>query len=68
MPLDHAHCPADLEEIAEAFAMDTLPEGDAEAFSEHLLICAKCRVAVEAADIYVRAVSEAAARLRGEGE
>ncbi len=48
--------------------MDTLAEADAEAFSEHLLICAKCRAAVEQADIYVRAMSEAAARLQGQGE
>ena len=46
--------------------MDTLPEADAEAFSEHLLICAACRAAVEQADIYIRAMSEGAAKLRGE--
>ncbi len=64
MPLDHSQCPADVEEVAEAYSMDTLPEADAEAFNEHLLICAKCRAAVEAADVYVRAMRDAGAKLR----
>ncbi len=64
MALDPAHCPADPEEVAEAYAMDSLPEADAEAFNEHLLICSRCRDAVERADEYVRAMRAAARQVR----
>ncbi len=64
MPLDSARCPADLEDVAQAFAMELLPEGDAEAFNEHFLICPKCRAVVERADEYVRALKAAAAQIR----
>ena len=46
--------------------MDELPKADAAAFEEHLLVCAGCRTAVEDADKYVRAMREAARRLRAE--
>jgi anti-sigma factor RsiW len=47
--------------------MGTLPDADTVAFEEHLLICAACRAAVEAADVYVRAMREAASELRRAG-
>ncbi len=66
VPLDPAHCPADLEEVAEAFAMELLPEGEMEAFNEHLLICGRCRAVVERADDCVRSMKAAAAQIRRE--
>jgi anti-sigma factor RsiW len=44
--------------------MGTLPDADAMAFAAHLLNCARCRPEVEAADLYVRAMREAASGLR----
>ena len=46
--------------------MDNLPTADVAAFEEHLLICAGCRAAVEDADKYVKAMRQAARRLRAE--
>ena len=57
-------CPADAEEIAESYIMGTLPDDDAAAFEEHLLVCGRCMAAVEAAEEYVRAMSGAARELR----
>ena len=59
-------CPADPEEIAQAYVMDNLPKADVAAFEEHLLVCAGCRAAVEHADKYVKAMRQAARRLRVE--
>ena len=44
--------------------MDTLDAADAAAFDEHLLVCDECWMAVEVTDRYVRAMREAAERLR----
>jgi hypothetical protein len=44
--------------------MDTLDAADAEAFDQHLLACDECWGIVEATEEYVRAVREAAQRLR----
>ncbi len=57
--LDSAKCPPDVAEIAEEYSMGTLSATDAAAFEEHLLTCADCRAAVEAADQYVRAMNDA---------
>lgn len=54
-------CPADPEEVAEAYIMGTLADADAVAFDEHLLVCGPCIAAVEAAD--VRAMRDAAREL-----
>ena len=64
MRLHAARCPEDLDEVAEAYVMETLDAVDAAAFDEHLLICDECWAAVEVTDRYVRAMREAAERLR----
>jgi hypothetical protein len=64
MPLEATRCPADVDEVAEAYCMGTLGAVDAAAFDEHLLACDECWAAVEVTDRYVRAMREAAKRLR----
>ncbi len=44
--------------------MGTLPEADAAAFEEHLLVCARCMAAVAEAQEYVLAMESAARKLR----
>ena len=60
MRLHSTRCPTDLDEVAEAYCMDTLDAADAAAFDEHLLVCDECWLAVEVTDRYVRAMREAA--------
>jgi hypothetical protein len=57
-------CPAQFNVTAEAYVMNTLGRADAVVFEEHLLVCSRCRAAVEDAEHYVRAVKIAAQRLR----
>jgi hypothetical protein len=64
VPLDATRCPANPAEVAEAYCMDTLDAADAAAFDGHLLVCDGCWGIVEATDEYVRAMREAAQRLR----
>jgi hypothetical protein len=59
-------CPAKPEEVAEACVMETLDAANAAAYDEHLLVCDQCLAIVEATDEYVRAMREAAERLRRE--
>jgi hypothetical protein len=68
MNLDASRCPADADEVAEAYCMDTLDAADAEAFDQHLLVCDECWATVEAAEEYVHAMREAAKRLREESD
>jgi hypothetical protein len=63
MALDYESCPADPEEVAEAYVMARLPDADAAAFEELCLTCAACRTAVEEAAMLVRAMREAARML-----
>jgi hypothetical protein len=67
MPLDPARCPADPEEVAEAYCMGTLPLADTAAFGQHYIACSRCAAVVEATDQYVRAMRTAATRLRPGG-
>ena len=62
--MDAIRCPVDPGEVAEAYCMDTLDAADAAAFDEHLLVCDACWGIVEATEAYVRAMREAAQRLR----
>jgi hypothetical protein len=48
--------------------MDTLDAADDAAFDEHLLVCDECWGIVEATEAYVRAIREAAQRLREPAE
>jgi anti-sigma factor ChrR (cupin superfamily) len=61
--LDSTKCPPDAD-IAESYAMGTLPDVEAVALAEHLLTCAVCRKAVEQADAYVRAMRAAGRKIR----
>ena len=47
--------------------MGTLPAADAAKFEEHLLVCQECRILLESTEQYVRAMGNAAERLRGRG-
>ena len=64
MLTDSDRCPAQLSVIAEAYVMNTLARAEAAVFEEHLLVCSRCRAAVEDAEHYVRAMKIAAQRLR----
>ena len=64
MLTDSDRCPAQLSVIAEAYVMNTLGRADAAVFEEHLLVCSRCRAAIEDAEHYVRAMKIAAQRLR----
>jgi hypothetical protein len=57
-------CPAQFNVTAEACVMNTLARADAAVFEEHLLVCSRCRAAVEDAERYIRAMKIAAQRLR----
>jgi hypothetical protein len=57
-------CPAQVNVIAESYVMNTLARADAAVFEEHLLVCSRCRAAVEDAEQYVRSMKIAAQRLR----
>jgi hypothetical protein len=61
---DRDCCPAELNEIAEAYVMNTLSRADAALFEQHLMTCRRCAAAAEDADHYVRAMKIAARRLR----
>lgn len=52
-------------QIAEAYLMGTLPPPEATAFEDHYLTCRRCAAIVEATDLYVRAMKQAARALRG---
>ena len=62
--LNATPCPANPEEVAESYVMETLDVADAAAFDKHLLVCDECWLAVEVTDRYVRAMREAAEQLR----
>ena len=64
MLTDSDRCPAQFNAVAEAYVMNTLARADAAVFEEHLLVCSRCRAAVEDAEHYVRAMKIAAQRLR----
>jgi hypothetical protein len=57
-------CPSDSSEVAQAYVMGTLSDGDAAAFEVHLLICAGWRAAVGTADMDVRAMQDAVRGVR----
>jgi anti-sigma factor RsiW len=44
--LEPDECPADLEEIAEAYIMGTLPEEQAIVFEDHYAACDTCATAL----------------------
>ena len=73
VPADAPHCPPDVEEIAEAYCMETLDRPASLAFENHYLACPRCASVVASTDEYVRSIRRALERLRmerktGEGE
>jgi hypothetical protein len=61
---DPDRCPADPDEVAEAYCMGTLDRATATAFEDHYITCDGCAEIVEATEHYVRAMKVAAQRLR----
>jgi hypothetical protein len=61
----YANCHFDEEEI-ERYSMGAMPEEAMAPFEEHLLICEPCQLRLAQTDDYVRAMRQAAARLRAE--
>ena len=55
-------CPADVD--TESYIMGTLNAKDAAAFEAHYLGCVRCLTAVNDTDRYIRAMHDAARRLR----
>jgi Putative zinc-finger len=64
--LDSNECPVDLEDVAEAYVMGTLPRDQAIAFENHYAGCARCATVLEEIAKYVDAVRAAAKELREE--
>jgi hypothetical protein len=66
VPRDAQHCPPDVEEIAEAYCMETLDRPARLTFEEHYLACPRCASVVASTDEYVRSMRNALERLRSE--
>jgi hypothetical protein len=45
--LDSKECPANLEDIAEAYSMGTLDKKRAIAFEEHFVVCSHCAMVLQ---------------------
>jgi hypothetical protein len=57
-------CPADAQEVAEAYCLGTLGRAEAAVFEDHCIACRSCAAAVQDAETYVHAMKAAAQRLR----
>jgi anti-sigma factor RsiW len=66
VPADPQRCPPDVEEVAEAYCMETLDRPARLAFEKHYLACARCASVVASTDEYVRSIRSALERLRAE--
>ena len=64
MKLNSTECPVDLEQVAEAYVMGTLPEEQAIAFENHYAACETCATALYKTADYVDAMRAAAKTLR----
>lgn len=64
MTLDSNECPADRDEVAEAYIMGTLPKEQAIAFEEHYVACDHCATVLQKTAEYVDAMRAAAEKLR----
>ena len=60
MTLHSSECPVDLEKVAEAYFMGTLPEEQANAFEDHYAACESCTTILYKTVDYVDAVRAAA--------
>jgi anti-sigma factor RsiW len=59
-------CPADLEEVVEAYSLGSLDRQAALAFEEHYLACERCASMVADTEDYIRSMKTALQRLRPE--
>ena len=66
MKLRVSECPPDLQEVAEAYVMGTLPEEQAIAFEEHYAACDTCATVLYKTADYVDAMRGAARTMRSE--
>ena len=66
VPADIPNCPPDVEEIAEAYCMETLDRPARLAFEAHYLACPRCASVVASTDEYIRSMRNALERLRTE--
>jgi hypothetical protein len=57
-------CPAEVELVAEAYCIGTLPLSETAAFEDHYIACKRCATVVEDTDTYVRVMQDAARKLR----
>jgi hypothetical protein len=62
--LEPNECPADLQEVAEAYVMGTLPQEQAIAFEDHYVACDTCATALYKTADYVHTMHAAAKTLR----
>jgi anti-sigma factor RsiW len=60
-------CPEDIEETAEAYLMNRLEPGEAEAFARHIETCPDCARTTEEAEEFLDSMRGAAKKLRSEG-
>ena len=61
-----SECPVDLEKVAEAYVMGTLPEKQASAFENHYATCDTCATALYKTADYVDTMRGAARTMRSE--
>src|SRR5215510_10589852 len=66
VPADTPHCPLDVEEIAEAYDMESLDRPASLAFENHYLACPRCASVVASTDEYIRSMRNALEQLRSE--
>jgi hypothetical protein len=66
VPTDPQCCPPDVEEVAEAYCMNTLDHPARLAFEDHYLRCARCATIVASTDEFVRSMRNALEQLRRE--
>jgi anti-sigma factor RsiW len=57
-------CPIDRDETAEAYVLGNLPEAEASSFKHHVATCSDCQAAVRRAEDFVRAIRDAAKKIR----
>jgi len=58
--MDSKECPADVEDLAEAYVMGKLTAGEAATFEDHYVGCNNCAMVLQQAAEYVEAMREAA--------
>jgi uncharacterized protein YgiB involved in biofilm formation len=59
-------CPADLQEVAEAYFMHRLPEDQVDAFEEHYFACPDCAIILQKTGACLEAMRAAARKVRAD--